>query len=188
MQIPDLPITSTAPISSAFLAKGLKTFVEAADFVGKLPYGRNANKSDLTTVFNDNCGTCSTKHALLKKLAEENGFHDLKLFLGIFKMHAGNTPRVEETLARASLDYLPEAHNYLKYKGQVLDFTFGKAVDEPFFLKDLILEIEIPANAITAFKVTFHKTYLNTWLEENRIPLTMEQVWAVRERCIAALG
>jgi hypothetical protein len=103
-------------ISNKFLSHHIYTFDEATKFVRQLPYGRNNDKTDLTTIFYDNCGTCSTKHAILKQLANENNFNDLKLILGLFRMNAINTPKISETLKKSKLVYIPEAHNYLKYK------------------------------------------------------------------------
>jgi len=76
------------------------TFKSATDFVANLNYGRNVNKDDLKTLFDDNCGTCSTKHALLKTLADENGFNEIKLVIGIFKMNSENTNEISETLKK----------------------------------------------------------------------------------------
>ena len=65
-QIPEFKIEQNGEISKEFLSRNILTFSQAALFVSQLPYGRNQNKNNLLTVFTDNCGTCSTKHALLK--------------------------------------------------------------------------------------------------------------------------
>ncbi|HEY1040637.1 MAG TPA: hypothetical protein VGF30_14585, partial [Bacteroidia bacterium] len=116
-------ITSTYDISSEFIKRDLYTFHKAADFIKKLPYGRNTNKNDLLTVFNDGCGTCSTKHAVLKQVADKNNFLNIKLVMGIFKMNGNNTPAVAEVLKKHNLSYIPEAHNYLKFNNEIFDYT-----------------------------------------------------------------
>ena len=95
-------IESVGEISNQFLARHIYTFSQAAKFVKELKYGRNKNKVHLTEVFYDNCGTCSTKHALLKQLVIEHKIDDLKLYLGIFRMSATNTPKVAQTLKKIS--------------------------------------------------------------------------------------
>ncbi|MFN6341326.1 MAG: hypothetical protein ACK4Y6_02890, partial [Bacteroidota bacterium] len=70
----DFEIKSKGQISKEFIDRNIFTFNQASIFVRQLAYGRNADKNNLTSVFTDNCGTCSTKHALLKKLADENNF------------------------------------------------------------------------------------------------------------------
>lgn len=174
--------------SRKFLALNISNFNEATKFVRQLAYGRNENKADLTTVFTDNCGTCSTKHALLKQLSDENNFNDLKLIIGLFRMNSDNTPKISATLRQNKLDYIPEAHNYLKYGNQILDFT-NKTSKPADFEGELIEEIEIQPDQIADFKVNYHKQYLTKWLDKQKaINLTLDQLWKIREQCIADLS
>jgi len=187
-QLPNFEIKSTGKISKAFIENDIFNFQEAIDFIENLPYGRNENKEDLTTLFADGRGTCSTKHAVLKGLADENKFSGIQLILGLVKMNAVNTPEISETLALHGLTYIPEAHNYLKYNGRIFDFT------KPDFTiteraEDLLEEIEILPDQITDYKVYFHKKYLGEWLKENNeIGFTLDEFWAIREQCIKDLA
>jgi hypothetical protein len=186
--LPDFEIQATGEISAAFLENNIFTFHEATHFVAHLDYGRNANKDDLKTVFTDLCGTCSTKHALLKKLIDENGFSEIKLVLGIFKMNVENTPKVSQTLQKHNLEFIPEAHNYLKYGNDIFDFTKpnAKASD---FEKDLILETDMLPEQISDYKVQLHKKYLQEWLDESpEIAFDLEEIWGIREECIRDLS
>lgn len=54
------------PISNLFLTLSITTFREALKYVHELPYGRNNNRTDYLLVISEKCGTCSTKHALIK--------------------------------------------------------------------------------------------------------------------------
>lgn len=185
---PDFTIQLSGEISNEFLKKGIFTFSGATTFTANLDYGRNENKDDLKTVFTDNCGTCSTKHALLKALADENGHPEIKLVLGIFRMHAGNTPKVAQTLTKYGLDFIPEAHNYLKFENEIFDFTWpdSKASD---FENDLITEMEMLPKQISTYKVALHKNYLKGWLDQNpQIKYDIEEIWKVREECIGDLS
>ena len=186
--VPDFEVKPKGKISEAFLKNGILTFRQATNFIQNLPYGRNSNKNDLATIFIDNCGTCSTKHALLKQLADENNFTDIILVCGLFRMSSQNTPEISSTLNKHRLDFIPEAHNYLKYKNQVLDFTKpdATAID---FIDDLIEEIEILPHQITDYKVTYHKNYLATWLDNNKqLDLSLNDIWKIREQCIQDLA
>src|SRR5690606_7655926 len=115
-QLPNFDIKSDREISTEFLRRNILTFHQATEYIQNLSYGRNLNKDNLKTIFTHNKGTCSTKHAILKQLANENNFNSFKLTLGIFKMSADNTPKVANTLTKHNLEYIPEAHNYLKYE------------------------------------------------------------------------
>jgi hypothetical protein len=182
--IPDFEIAPVGEISKAFLYNKIGNFKLATDYVAQLRYGRNLNKNNLYCLFEEQCGTCSTKHALLKGLAKENGFHEIKLFIGIFKMNGINTPNIKSILELYRLDYIPEAHCYLKFKGHIFDFTKknSKASD---FIDDLIEELEIEANQIVDFKVNYHQNYLKQWLTQNEsILYSLNELWAIREKCI----
>ncbi|MES2617746.1 MAG: hypothetical protein V4613_07705 [Bacteroidota bacterium] len=185
--LPNFDITANAPIANAFTERGLNTFIQAADYIMHLPYGRNTDKSQLLTVFSDNCGTCGTKHAILKQLADEHHRDDIELILGMVKMNAVNTPDVATTLKKHQLDYIPEAHNYLKYNGRIIDIT------KPVFTvthdaDNILREISITPEQITDYKVSYHKQFLSEWMINNGINLSLDQLWAIREQCIQDLS
>lgn len=185
---PDFDIKSMGQISKEFTDRNIVTFKQASLFIRQLAYGRNAEKNNLATVFTDNCGTCSTKHALLKRLADENEFEKVKLIVGLFKMNKKNTPQVSSTLQKYNLEYIPEAHCYLKFEDQIIDLT--KLNSKPTdFLDELIEEIEILPEQITDFKVNYHKNYLASWLDKNKqINLSLNDLWKIREECIQKLS
>lgn len=186
-EFPDFKLQPKGPVSAAFIDHNMPTFRAAAQFVTALPYGRNKNKNDLITVFTDNSGTCSTKHALLKQLAVEHNDTSIQLMLGLFKMNATNTPAIAATLAQHGLTYLPEAHNYLRYQGIIFDFT-KPGFDKAIWAQDLIEEMEITPSHITDFKVAYQKNYLAQWLKTNQINLSIDEIWAIREQCIQDLS
>lgn len=184
LQINILP---KGPVSQAFLKRGISDLGQAMEWMKLLPYGRNPDKQNLLSVFDDGCGTCSTKHALIKQLAVEQQVTNLKLFLGIFRMNSSNTPKAAHTLSMHGVDYIPEAHCYLKWKEQILDLT--TATSSPAdFLPDLIEEMEIQPDQIAGFKISWHKDYLKRWLSESNLPYSPEEIWAIREQCIQDLS
>jgi hypothetical protein len=183
--IPDFEILSQEKISAQFLTRNISDLKGALQFIKMLLYGRNSCKENILTVFTDGCGTCSTKHALIRQLAVENNFDGLKLFIGIYRMTGLNTPAVKDTLHQYHLEYLPEAHCYLKFNNEVIDIT----AQQPFqFAGDLVEETEIMPDQITGFKVGLHKKYLSAWLNNNRgIGYSTEEIWTIREKCILDL-
>ena len=72
-------------VSTAFLKLATSDLRAAGQQVCELPYGRNSNPDDPLTVLTEQRGTCSTKHALLRRLAIEQRI-DLVLMLGIYEM------------------------------------------------------------------------------------------------------
>ncbi|MEO5644753.1 MAG: hypothetical protein ABIQ40_05415 [Bacteroidia bacterium] len=175
-------IMPAGQISTAFLERNISDFQQACRFVRELPYRRNSNKDNLMTVFSEECGTCGTKHALLKQLADENEMAGLKLLAGLFRMNATNTPQVSETLFAHKIEYVPEAHCYLRFDGEIIDCTKTTAFN---FVDDLIEEIEISPDQVAAYKVAYQKAYLEKWLLQNtEIKFTLDEFWAIREQCI----
>ncbi len=174
-------------ISDLFLERGIPDFQQAAAFIRSLPYKRNSSKEDISIVLRENCGTCSTKHAVLAALAIENKIPGVQLFLGMFRMNSVNTPRVGEVLENAGLAYIPEAHNYLRVNGDILDCTVAR---EGFlFIDDLLEEKEILPAQVGDYKIQYHQEFLRRWLHENpAIKLTFAELWAIREQCIQNLS
>lgn len=174
-------------ISSHFIKMGILDFEKASDYVKDLRYKRNTEKEHHLCVLEDHGGTCSTKHALLKRLAEENTIKNVKLMLGIFKMNAANTPKISVILQKYALQEIPEAHNYLKIEKQIIDCTRRNSRPEDF-ANDLVEEIEIQPGQITHFKIEYHKEFLRNYLKKNpQITYSPEKFWQIREECIAAL-
>ena len=187
MNTVNFKIESNQKVSEIFKAKGISDFHQAMTYVMELPYKRNNDKKNLLTVFADNCGTCSTKHALLKLLADENNFQEVKLILSFFRMNGKNTPSVNATLKKYKLEYIPEAHNYLRYHNERIDVTKANW-GVSGFMNDVLLETEILPDQITDFKVSYHKDFLAKWLQENnQIPYGLEEFWEIREECIKDL-
>lgn len=184
---PDFRIDSDEKLSSMYRDLGIVTFKAAGKYVAELPYERNSDKLDTLCVMKDKKGTCGTKHATLLTLAEENKFRDFQLMIGLFKMNGANTPKVAGTLKKFDLDYVPEAHNYLKYKGEILDYT-GNGFSPERYRGDLIEEVEIRPEQIADFKVAYQKEFIRTWLLDHKeIPYALEELWEIRERCIRDL-
>ena len=171
-------------ISRAFLAEGARTIGDAMRLVSALPYRRNSNRRNPTIVLEELCGTCSTKHALLYRLIEEQSVAGFRLMLGIFKMNGSNTPQIGEMLFEHGLEYLPEAHCYLRYGNQLVDCTRTAKMS---FENELLTETEIGAFAIPEVKIEIHRRFLEEWILRKELRLTSAQVWEIRERCISLL-
>lgn len=188
MSLPDCIVQDRGEVSRAFLNNGLTTFADACDYVKGVPYGRNENKEATFCVFEDDRGTCGTKHALLKRLADENGIQGLDLVTGIYKMNSSNTQGIGDVLKDHQLEYIPEAHNYFKVGNESFDFTFpyAKALG---FECELLEETIILPHQITDYKVSLHKNFMARWLLANKnINLSLGKLWEIREQCIANLS
>lgn len=174
-------------VSALFIERGATDFSQACDFIRALPYRRNSSKNDPSIIFRENCGTCSTKHAALFLLAQENEIPGIQLMLGIYRMNRQNTPGIGDTLEKNGIEFLPEAHNYLRVNGEILDCT-GLNSSTASFSEELMQEIAITPAQIGDFKVNFHQSFIREWLQHTNYEFTFEQTWQIREDCIRALA
>jgi len=180
--LPNKNIERDSDLTNQLRDLGCETYHDACDHVWKLAYGRTSNSSDWTLVLTENVGTCSTKHALLKALADDIGL-EIELKLGIYLMKESNTPGVGAILSASSLESVPEAHCYLSHNGNRVDLTrFGFDAEEP--ISDFLFEQSIIPSDIGETKRQLHKQYIS----ENFGAVEANRIWNVREECINSLS
>ena len=184
---PDYPLSSGDELTALARHNGINSWSECIRFVQALPYGRNRNRSDFSLVLSEKRGTCSSKHAFLKQIADLNHIPDIKLILGIYKMNADNTPGIGTVLADHSIDFIPEAHCYLKIDGQRLDIT-NPGSDVASIENDILQEKGIEAVQVAEFKVNYHQNFLKKWLQSTNSTFEFEEIWSIREECIRNLA
>lgn len=182
----DFKLISSDELTTLAKSKHLNTWQELLSCVQKLPYGRNSNRYDVSLVLKENKGSCSSKHAFLKAIAIKNKIPNIQLILGMYKMNHNNT-NVGTTITNAGLEYIPEAHCYLKINEKRVDITsentsFSKIENV------LLSEIEIQPQDISEFKVEYHKNFLKNWIQKENIDKSFNEVWEIREKCIEYLS
>lgn len=163
-------------------------FESLLEKVKVIPYGRNSNRHDFTLVLAENKGTCSSKHAFLKDFADKNNIKNVKLYIGIFKMNEQNT-KIGTILSSKNIDYIPEAHCYLKMNGNPIDVTTTDSFYEKI-KNELLEEIEIIPSQVVDFKVDYHKKFIKKWIAETNQSnsFSFEEIWSLRELCILKLS
>ena len=139
-------------------------------------------------MLNERRGTCSTKHALLKALASEQGL-PIRLMLGIYEMNARNTPGIWHVLEEYHLPCIPEAHCYLVHQDRRIDVTRNLEGRESEPISAFLIEEEITTKPIGEYKRGWHQAFMRQWLQQrNLVELDLDQLWRIREECIAALS
>lgn len=179
----DFEFTSNSTFTKKLKDYGIHDFQSLLFFVKQLPYGRNTNRKDLYLVISESKGTCSSKHAFLKTVADENNFTEVNLILGMYKMTESNTSKIFPILSENNLEYIPEAHCYLKYRNERIDATSATS-DFAKIENDILEEIEIQPEQVSGFKIKFHQKYLKNWIQKEKIDFKFEEIWAIREKCI----
>ncbi|HKO77969.1 MAG TPA: hypothetical protein VJU52_12155 [Flavobacterium sp.] len=184
-------MNSTSLSSSDILTQqlnnsGIFSWEELLIYVKNIPYGRNANREDLSLVLKENKGTCSSKHAFLKEVADQNKIPNIKLIIGIYKMNERNT-KIGTILSDNNIDFIPEAHCYLKINKVRVDCTTPKS-DFTKIEKDILEEIEIEPYQVGEFKIDYHQSFIKKWLSNSNATITFDQLWTIREQCIVFLS
>ncbi|MGE0824139.1 MAG: hypothetical protein AB7G75_14645 [Candidatus Binatia bacterium] len=184
--LPAAILSSAGPITAEFILRNISDLRAAGHYLHSLPYGRNTDRADCRLVLPEGRGTCSTKHALLAVLAQEQEL-PVVLTLGIYEMHEGNTPGVGMVLDRYRLSAIPEAHCYLTYANIRIDITRANAIPaEP--IDRFLYEKTILSTQIGDYKVAVHQQFLRSWLTETAaVGYSFAELWKIREECIMAL-
>ncbi len=186
MDLKSFKITSDNELSSLAKSKNLHDLKSLVSWLKHLDYYRISDKQNLSLVFEEARGTCSSKHAVLKSIIDENGFSDFQLIIGIYKMNPINTPGIKNVLARTRLDYIPEAHCYIRHVSQTIDVTWPTSAYDRI-KHDIIKEIKLSAKEVVQNKSDLHKAFIEAWKENKDIDMSTEALWLTREACIEAL-
>ena len=179
-------LTSRDELTNLIKGKGIETWEETIEFVESLPYGRNSNRTDFKLVVTEQKGSCSSKHAMLKKVADLNKIPGIKLILGMYRMSEKNTPGIGNVLTENSIEFIPEAHCYLKVDGKRTDITTAESSFSQLE-EDIIQELEIYPEQVSKYKVEYHKKFIKRWLKDTNSKFEFEQIWRIREKCIQNL-
>ncbi len=182
----DYKLISNDKLTNFAKNNGIETWNQLTNFIKNLPYGRNKNRSNFGLVLSEKKGTCSSKHALLKSIADLNNIPSIDLIIGIYRMTESNTPNIKTVLTENSIKFIPEAHCYLKINGNRVDLTTKESKFDTIE-KEILQEIEIKPSQVSKFKVDYHKNFIKNWLKETNSKFEFNEMWRIRERCIENL-
>lgn len=181
-----LELKANGPLTVSFKNLKCYTFKEACLYVKQLPYQRISDSSNLNLVLQEQCGTCSSKHGLLKALAIENNYDFINLYIGIYKMNALNTKGIGAILEDYNLKYIPEAHTYFKIGSSIIDIT-GLENSAHNFYDNLLKEVYILPDQVGTYKKLMHQAFIKEWITKESIPYNFNTIWSIREQCILSL-
>lgn len=179
-------LQNNQPLSQTFLGLKITNFRDAIVYIHDLPYGRNPERDNYYLVLTEHRGTCSTKHAIIKALADELNIQ-LDFVMGIFLMTALSTPAISHILEKYAIDAIPEAHCYLRFEKTAFDITFPEKISNPYEL-NILTEKLISPEQIGSDKVDFHRTFIQHWLKHEKMTISLDTLWQCREECIIQLG
>lgn len=181
----DFDLPENGPLTKEVRRLGFDHFLDLAEHIRQLPYGRPSDAGDFLSVLRELRGTCSFKHRLLAAVAHECEHLEVELVVGLYAMSEQNTPGVGAVLNRAGFASIPEAHCYLRFESQRYDFTgVSTGSSSPFDV--LLSEHVICPEHLTEQKKSLHQEAIQNWASQN--DQSFEDAWALREACIQALA
>jgi len=124
INLPDGPILGSGRISEKFLSLDITTFHKACRYLHELPYGYNSDNNDPMILFKEKKGTCTTKHAAIASLAQEQGLM-VEKHIGIYAMTEQIVAGTSDILEKYKLPFIPMIHCFLVYKQFMVDLTEG---------------------------------------------------------------
>ncbi|MEA5523687.1 hypothetical protein [Nodularia spumigena] len=122
--LPNTTIENRGLVSEKFINHGISNFHQACNWVKNLPYGFNSNTENSLIIFAENCGTCTTKHGIIARLAEELGL-DIHKTLGFYRLNDEIITGVNKIIQPYGLDFIPQVHCFLAYQNFRVDLTAG---------------------------------------------------------------
>lgn len=182
----EIQLESKDLLTIDIVESGVVTWEDLIRCVKTFHYGRNSNRSNLSLVWDERKGSCSSKHAFLKLVADLNKIENIDLILCMYKMNANNTGKVGAVLAEFDIDYLPEAHCYICFNSKPIDVTTMTSSFSSI-QNDILEEQTIQPEQVIKHKIDYHKDFLKKWGEDNHPNKSFEELWAIREKCILAL-
>ena len=182
----DGPLQKHGTFSRIFAALGISDFHGACRWLQALPYGKNSRSDDLMVLFEDGCGTCTTKHGVAAALAEELGLPARK-FVVFYKLDATVLPGVTPRLAEAGVDFVPNTHCLLGEAGRFADLTHGNDTGKLKDLVDFELYVQVPAH-FTSEALTELYAWGAQWYRGQYADLRRHDVNALRDLRRACLA
>ncbi|MEM9089599.1 MAG: hypothetical protein AAGC93_12735 [Cyanobacteria bacterium P01_F01_bin.53] len=162
--LPNVEIQNRGPISTIFLAKGITTFQAACRHVKAMPYGSNSNSEDSLILFEEGCGTCTTKHGALARLAQELGLPVYKN-LGFYRLNDTIVTGVNEIISAQGLCFIPQIHCFLEYETYRVDLTEGNCNGKNQTIDDYDFVVRVQPDITYQQEKVYYLDHLQQYFE-----------------------
>lgn len=182
--LPNTLIEAKGALSQQFLLREIQTFHAACDWVKHLPYGFNSTSEDSLILFQEQMGTCTTKHGAIARLAQELGLEVYKN-LGFYRLNDEIVTGVTAILQEYGLTFIPQIHCFLEYGSFRVDLTEGNCNGKNKTIEDYDFVIRVNPDPTQAEKAAYYAECLEKY---NEIDLKLQQftvpeVLEILERC-----
>ncbi|MEJ2154084.1 MAG: hypothetical protein P8X96_02015 [Desulfobacteraceae bacterium] len=185
---PDREIRPRGAISKIFVEMNLASFQGACAYVHHLPYGYNANRDDLMSLFEDGKGSCTTKHAVIATLALELDL-SVRKWIGIYAMTEALVTGTAAIIERYALPYLPMVHCFLSDGCHRVDLTQGNVNGKNGPIDDFLYTAKVDANISAKDEYRLYRNVLKDKIlnREEFQAVELKTVLKAREEGLALL-
>lgn len=186
--LPNAAITASGPVSGKFLSMGIDGFIEACRFVHEMPYGYNTDRDDLTILFKEKLGSCTTKHAVIATLAAESGL-PIEKTIGIYAMTEEIVTGTGRILDKYMLPYVPMLHCFLVYGEHRVDLTEGNNNGKKRSIEDFLFTEKVIPNICAKDEYLLYRKALKDYiLIKNELKgIDLRSILKAREEGLALL-
>lgn len=160
--LPDSVIKPSGIVAQAFLSRNLETFRQACQWIKDLPYGSNSSTEDSLILFEENCGTCTTKHGVIARLAQELGL-DVYKDLGFYRLNDEIVTGVNSLLEIHGLSFIPQIHCFLEYGKFRVDLTEGNCNGKNGTIEAYDFVVRVNPDLTCAEEEQYYLSYLNQY-------------------------
>jgi hypothetical protein len=176
---PNVNIQAKGAVSEKFLERKIETFCTACHWIKNLPYGSNSNNENSLILFEENRGTCTTKHGVIARLASELELEVYKN-LGFYRLNDEIVRGVNAILQTHRLKFIPQIHCFLEYESFRVDLTEGNCNGKNKTIEDYDFVVRVKPDLTHEEQKSYYISYLNQYfaieprLAEVGIPTILE--------------
>ncbi|MEL7350740.1 MAG: hypothetical protein AAF171_16210 [Cyanobacteria bacterium P01_A01_bin.116] len=162
--LPDAKIERCGPVSQIFLDRGVESFRAACCAVKAMPYGSNSNSENSLILFEEGCGTCTTKHGAISRLAQEL---ELPIYknLGFYRLNDTIVTGVNEIIRPHGLRFIPQIHCFLEYETYRVDLTEGNCNGKNQTIDDYDFVVRVQPDITAQQEEAYYLAYLRHYFE-----------------------
>lgn len=182
--LPDIRIEVRGAVSQQFLLQGVNTFHEACCWVKNLPYGFNSSSENSLILFEEQRGTCTTKHGAIARLAQEL---ELEIYknLGFYRLNDEIVTGVNAILQPYGLDFIPQIHCFLEYDSFKVDLTEENCNGKNKTIEDYDFIVQVNPDPTKEEKLTHYAECLEKYYEiEPKLQrFSVSEIMEILEEC-----
>ncbi|MEM8832265.1 MAG: hypothetical protein AAGE96_23380 [Cyanobacteria bacterium P01_G01_bin.19] len=157
--LPNPAIDSAGIVSQQFRQLDLTTFHQACYWVKNLPYGSNSSNDDSSIIFPEKKATCTNKHGIISRLAEEL---DLEIYknLGFYRLDDAIVTGVNAIVEPYGLSFIPQIHCFLEYQNYRVDLTEGNCNGKNKTIEDYDFIVQVKPDLTHQEHEAYYLEYL----------------------------